>query len=256
MQIIFLILAVFCPLCILAAFIVYYNHVRYSLVLLTVIAAGAVFLCGIVETGCAALLDTVLHKTLYATVHQSAQTAVHPLTDSAAVSALLHRWAAAIIEESIKLCVWCGIAGFCVKPRTKEQQTHSLLPESAGTVPYRYCVMYALFFGCAFGSFETFSYTIRYAGSLPYRLLSATVLHGTLTSFYCTFRYRPSGYWGARIALWLYCIGLPIFLHGLYNMFSEAGGICMVFAYTIVLFSCLNTYTVFKNAAPPPSLLS
>ncbi|MGP1576506.1 MAG: PrsW family glutamic-type intramembrane protease [Treponema sp.] len=234
MQLIVLMLIVFCPLCIPAGLIIHKKIPVFPLFVFAIAAAVTVFLCSILEAG------------FFLPYYPEAQTAPG--------RSLLPCWIAAVTEESVKLLVFSAIAGYYgsipIMQRTaKHQQVRLQLPESSGITLYSMCLVYALFFGLSFGGFETLSYTIRDSSILPYRMVSATALHGGIASFYCTFWYKTHRASDHQAAKRLSFVLLPILLHGLYNTFSVLGGIFTIFAYSIATFTCLYTYTTLKGTS-------
>ena len=93
-------------------------------------------------------------------------------------------------------------------------------------------ILLGVFFGLVFSGFENISYSLRYSNVQLIRLLTATVLHGSLGCFYVSMVYATTKRKAARIFL------AAVVLHGLYNFFISQGGGFILPALAVIGLAC------------------
>ena len=94
--------------------------------------------------------------------------------------------------------------------------------------PAKQLILIAVFFALVFSGFENISYAIRYPQFRYLRLITASVLHGSLGIFYTQGLHTKN-----RRQLTVSVISAAL-LHGLYNVFVSIGGIFTVFSVAVI----------------------
>ena len=133
---------------------------------------------------------------------------------------------AALIEEGVKAALFGLTAIIVLQKRcalTQRISTQRMLTQ---------CAILGVFFGFAFSGFENISYSLRYSNVQLIRLLTATVLHGSLGCFYVSMVYATTKRKAARIFL------AAVVLHGLYNFFISQGGGFILPALAVIGLAC------------------
>ncbi|MGP1529597.1 MAG: PrsW family glutamic-type intramembrane protease [Treponema sp.] len=131
-------------------------------------------------------------------------------------------------EESIKYLVLCIFIYLYLQKKYKNQKEQSI---------YYYI---AIFFGLCFGCFETLSYSIRYTNTLFFRIFTTVILHGSLAAFYIPVILRKDG-------ILIVFFAIPVFLHGLYNLFSAMQGFFIYCSFALIYFNISYAYRQLKT---------
>ena len=109
-------------------------------------------------------------------------------------------------------------------------------------VPCRRLILLALLFGFVFAGFENIFYNLRYPQFRLLRLCTASVLHGTLGSFYVRMLQAKTAKHAAVF------LSAAVLLHGLYNLFTAIGGVFLIPAAATAGASCLFTAQSLRAA--------
>lgn len=152
---------------------------------------------------------------------------------------------AAFIEEGSKAAVFALIvfAAFIRNSPVDEKGMPRAQQYGAkNQYPQRCLILLALLFGFVFAGFENIFYNLRYPQFRLLRLCTASVLHGTLGSFYVRMLQAKTA---KRAALFL---SAAVLLHGLYNLFTAIGGVFLIPAAATAGASCLFTAQSLRAA--------
>ena len=135
---------------------------------------------------------------------------------------------AALIEEGVKAAVFGLTAAIVLKKSFGITQS----------------MLLGVFFGFVFSGFENISYNLRYSNVQFLRLVTATVLHGTLGCFYASMAYTKT----KRKAAFIFFAA--VVLHGLYNFFISLGGGFILPAAAVLGIACLYAARLVTPSRP------
>ena len=180
----------------------------YSLVLLFFIALITIPICTWLQWFIAAQCSTIKNHII--------------------LTLLQHFLITSFTEESIKYLAFYLFIHFYLREKYNAQKEQRIYYHSA------------IFFGLCFGSFETLSYSIRYTNILFFRIFTAVILHGSIAAFYVPITLHKDG---ILIALF----AIPVFLHGLYNLFSDMQGLFIYCSFALIYFSIRYAYQQLKK---------
>ena len=105
-------------------------------------------------------------------------------------------------------------------------------------------ILLGVFFGLVFSGFENISYSLRYSNVQLIRLLTATVLHGSLGCFYVSMVRAATKRKAALIFF------VAVILHGLYNFFISQGGGFILPALAVIGLACGYAARLFTPSRP------
>ena len=135
---------------------------------------------------------------------------------------------AALIEETVKAAAFGLTAAMVLKKRFGITQS----------------MLLGVFFGFVFSGFENISYSLRYSNVQFLRLVTATLLHGTLGCFYASMISTKTKRKAALVFL------AAVVLHGLYNFFISLGGGFILPAAAVLGIACLYAGRLVTPSRP------
>lgn len=135
---------------------------------------------------------------------------------------------AALIEETVKAAAFGLTAAMVLKKRFGITQS----------------MLLGVFFGFVFSGFENISYSLRYSNVQFLRLVTATLLHGTLGCFYASMISTETKQKAAFVFL------AAVVLHGLYNFFISLGGGFILPAAAVLGIACLYAVRLVTPSRP------
>lgn len=135
---------------------------------------------------------------------------------------------AALIEETVKAAAFGLTAAMVLKKRFGITQS----------------MLLGVFFGFVFSGFENISYSLRYSNVQFLRLVTATLLHGTLGCFYASMISTKTKRKAALVFL------AAVVLHGLYNFFISLGGGFILPAAAVLGIACLYAARLVTPSRP------